>query len=1006
MTFSRYACWNIEALNNTTVLDAAALPGWIFSGVHHPLPAHRRRLGAKGLGELVTEIDARSAIEGEARPEGYLLVPVVGSAGSGKTHLVKWVYEQVQSKHDNWRLLYLPKNGTSLREVIARLIDGQSGKAIEKAREALEKAPAQGATDPALATLLIDRLAYLAEHGEPQLGNLTKKQAELRTRVRRELPVVLNDPVTREAMTRRGGVIPRLVDLAKKGRSEGDEHDDYNVRISTDDLPLVDVELGATAKPTQKILTQWRVGADKAEAAVAVVNELLPECIKYVFLTEGIDLIEILKELRIDLQEQEMELALFIEDLTVLHGVERAFLDAVVQVAQDPEGGPTMCPLRVLFAITEGHLDSMATMRERCEDAFHMDTTHGEGGLEDHEAVTFLARYLNGSRLDHGTKKLTNACKSCEHRESCHDAFGFSGEDHGLYPFTAQAATNFARAHSREDGRFDPRRTVRGLRDHLIKALGEIPGGDYPSATLLEQFADSAPLVDGDVLRSLRESGHTEKSTGVVRFWTSSPPQVTEDDLVDLPIPLEVLTAFGLPTTGLQGGRTDAPHKKEGNGKGKGKGKGKGEEEEETPTPPPPWSDKLEAKFKELLDLLPAWSQDGKLLNNTQAKNVRQLVRDAVKANIEVGNTPHFHDHWFPSGDRDHLRDALIHVKGSAGNPPPDPVLTVEADDETAYALRGLLRTTVPLDDDIETFRLRIAAAELVAKWTDQLAAHFEAAGHTEELAEATAGLCLASLASGRLQPPFGPEDLIAKLLSPLDPPEEGTARSKKWDTAMNRLVGPEMKKHTRRRDLVRQRLGESRGKGDVRAIDASRLQVLVDDFLDALENDRPTSIDAELTRFKDATDTEWQHLEKCTERISDVDTATPWRDEAKAVLKTLNDAWVEGLYTQREDRERLIELELGAGDDDHHSLARLAEVHQDGGFVARFCFAASPDALLARKIAEFCLLSTKGFAEIDKKLAAGGGGAGDSDAVLQELLNKLQALQDLLESTNKNGDS
>ena len=134
----------------------------------------------------------------------------------------------------------------------------------------------------------------------------------------------------------------------------------------------------------------------------------------------------------------------------------------------------------------------MATIRERCEPAFHMDATHGDDGLTDREAATFLARYLNGSRLDHGkkSKSLVNACEKCKHREPCHEAFGVSEEGHGLYPFTAKAATNFVRAHSRDNDRFDPRRTVRGLRDHLLRAFEEIPTSDYPSRAVLDQFAE------------------------------------------------------------------------------------------------------------------------------------------------------------------------------------------------------------------------------------------------------------------------------------------------------------------------------------------------------------------------------------------------------------------------------------------------------------------------------------------------------------------------------------
>jgi hypothetical protein len=223
----------------------------------------------------------------------------------------------------------------------------------------------------------------------------------------------------------------------------------------------------------------------------------------------------------------------------------------------------------------------------------------------------------------------------------------------------------------------------------------------------------------------------------------------------------------------------------------------------------------------------------------------------------------------------------------------------------------------------------------------------------------------------------------------------------------MVRLLGRDMVKHKARRELIRNRLGESRGKGaDVRAIDASRLQVLVHEFLNALANGRPTPVDAELERFREATDTEWRELARCIEQIGDVDLDTPWRTQTTTVLETLNAGWSEGLYSQQDDRRRLDEISQGASDEDHKSLARLDEVHQQEDFIARFCFAGSPDALIARSVAEFCRLSSKGFAEIDNALAGHTTGDGNSDATLQEILNALQELQALLDATDDDEDS
>ena len=58
-----------------------------------------------------------------------------------------------------------------------------------------------------------------------------------------------------------------------------------------------------------------------------------------------------------------------------------------------------MCNLRLLFAVTEGHFDSLDTVRTRCEDAYWFDSEYGEGGVTTEDAVAFVGRYLNAARL-------------------------------------------------------------------------------------------------------------------------------------------------------------------------------------------------------------------------------------------------------------------------------------------------------------------------------------------------------------------------------------------------------------------------------------------------------------------------------------------------------------------------------------------------------------------------------------------------------------------------------
>ena len=195
-----------------------------------------------------------------------------------------------------------------------------------------------------------------------------------------------------------GGGNRRLVGLAVRGRQEGDGLDDDSTRFLRSDLPLTFEEIGDASRGARTLLGQLATIPDLLEAAVTLINEALPLAEKRVSVSGNIDLVEVFRDVRRALLLQGKELVLFIEDLTVLHGVEREFLDAIVEPARSDDGD--MCNLRVIFAVTEGHFDDLDTVRTRCDDAYWLDAPYGEEGVDRDEALSFLGRYLNSSRLE------------------------------------------------------------------------------------------------------------------------------------------------------------------------------------------------------------------------------------------------------------------------------------------------------------------------------------------------------------------------------------------------------------------------------------------------------------------------------------------------------------------------------------------------------------------------------------------------------------------------------
>src|SRR5262245_54541548 len=107
--FRNYVCWRDDAVLATTPVDAANIADGLFQAIHSPMRARRRRLEQRSGGTWATETQVVEALKAPLRPDGYLLIPIVGGSGTGKSHLVRWVKDQTHDQ-PGWESRYLPKN--------------------------------------------------------------------------------------------------------------------------------------------------------------------------------------------------------------------------------------------------------------------------------------------------------------------------------------------------------------------------------------------------------------------------------------------------------------------------------------------------------------------------------------------------------------------------------------------------------------------------------------------------------------------------------------------------------------------------------------------------------------------------------------------------------------------------------------------------------------------------------------------------------------------------------
>lgn len=921
----QYVCWTDDAVRASTPRDAASLGAGHFQAVHHPLRLQQRPLGVRSGGRWVDEIEIVKVLEGPLRSDGYLLVPVVGKSGTGKSHLVRWVAERTGNR-DDWESRYLAKNRTSIRSVIETVIKGLEGPAIEAAREALLSAPARTESEQVLAERLLDELALItSEESAAEVDAAHGKAAQMADKLRRELPDILRDPVVRRRLTGEGAVIPRLVGLAMRGRSDGDGLDDDAIRVVDGDLPLAFAEIGQASRGAQKLLGQLGSIPDLKAAAIGLINEALPSAVKRVFVSDQVDLIEVFRDVRRELLASGKELALFIEDLTVLHGVEREFLDAIIEPARSPDGN--LCGLRVLFAVTEHHFDELDTVRTRCDDAYRLDTSYDpdrvglEHGIGLEEAMSFLGRYLNACRQDpneledlwdkrQGDAWIPNACDACDHQVHCHETFGRSGEGYGLYPYNPVAVNRFVESMSSE--RFDPREVVRELVNRfLVLAATDLRRGDFPSDELVGPFNERSDPIEPLVQARLKAKRPADFARVVnsMRYWSETPANV-EDATV---------AAFGLdPLDGPETSPSPPPQPKKPSRPSRPGG---------PPKPPRETTvaSRLRAPWSKIFDDLSGWANNQRTLDASATRRLKELVHKSILQSLDFSALPinlgTDFDHQERFSQVKHLQIAGSVTDQSRG----EPIIVIERDADTAAALQGLilLAQLADVDDYPQADNYRRQAARYLEEWTDRVVVRLEQASEPAAV-QAIAGLLVCAAVAGACEGASEPHDYLAVLFGRTSS-TPGAHRSPEWQEVVKSADDT----YNRLRPIVEAQFGEARGTGGSRAVRADQILKVIQDFTESwhLKSD-DSAIERFMRSVRPAVEGEWETLKRLAVGAAPlVDPGRSWSEQTERVLELVEAAHRSGRLPDHDAAHDLRALASEQDENAHRPLLRAAEL-------------------------------------------------------------------------------
>jgi hypothetical protein len=543
----------------------------VLLAVHQPSLLTTRNAGTN-IETSATEQQLLDAFLTDNVPGGYMLVPITGPSGVGKSHVIRWLDAQLQrsSKRKKLHIIRIPKSA-SLRTVVERILEPLAGNPrYAKPRQELTRALAEIDKKRAvvlfraqLENALASRFDQLASEVRENMG----RAAELRPLMghAKSLPTLFSDAALAEHFA--DNVLSRVVARALQGRSGEEEGGETQSQFFTDDLILPDaVNLNEAAFAVRSYYQSQLAVSDvgRRQAAVDLLNSVVDTAIGNVFQLEqstgGMTLQDIILGVREILFEDGKDLVLLVEDFAALSGIQDVLLKVCIQEGEY-EGRKVRATMRTALALTDGYLASRDTILTRAQRVWVIGNRQQTDDDIKVGVVDMVGAYLNAARwgeeglqkrFDRRTTKegLTGWLPvwrdegQSDEEAVALEAFGYSSSGNSLFPFNRRAIEQMTQRHLAEGGRliFNPRRVINEILRSTLLMRSAFTTANFPPA----DFQGIRPngYLAGWIRQTSQPDAVKRRLATLLAIWGGNAP----DQTALAHIPPAVFTAFSLPT--------------------------------------------------------------------------------------------------------------------------------------------------------------------------------------------------------------------------------------------------------------------------------------------------------------------------------------------------------------------------------------------------------------------------------------------------------------------------
>jgi len=573
MNFSNYKCWKTDRIGKVITKAALDIDNTTFFATHMPM---RNISYEKSPQEIknTSEEDFLSELIRMDQSDLHVFAIIKGIPGTGKSHLIRWLYEKYKQSHPGEIVILIERANASLKKTIEQIINNNI---FEDEDFQPQLTQLIGATEAISENGLEDTLINHLQVGSIEMENKWKDVLQHRLEAEK-IKNFLLDINVRDHLKNPNGPIKRIVRYMQVGKGiDNDEIPEFHPEdLIFEPIQLQRIKQGGY-QDAQEIAEVISRSNDKHRIQLArYLNFILRNyAISKASNITAADLRDIFNELRRKLRIKGENLALFIEDITAFTGIDSGLIDVLVTEHRGV-GNVEFCKLTSVVGITDGYYkDNIPdNVQERITHELTLNSSLNNSSqmLENKDSLfEFTGRYLNAIRFESkdfdswmkdgaDLSNIPNACNNCQYRIVCHEAFekiNISSNKNnpnyvGLYPFNKKSIENLYSSLAESVSK-TPRSLLNDILSYILQSHGdEIEVGKFPPP--VTRLAPKIKIREFDPQahrRVIEEQGQSQSDSLITLFLYWGNQNAFSDKKMEKTIiggiSIEALKAFSLP---------------------------------------------------------------------------------------------------------------------------------------------------------------------------------------------------------------------------------------------------------------------------------------------------------------------------------------------------------------------------------------------------------------------------------------------------------------------------